>query len=373
MKIAVNARLLLKDKIEGIGRFSYEVLKRITKNNPDIKFYFIFDRPFSEEFIFSKNIEPVVCFPPSRHPLLWYWWFEFSLPNVLKKIEPDLFFSPDGYLSLSTKVPSFPVIHDINFMHDSYSLPKSSLIYYKHFFPRFARKAKRIITVSEFSKTDIAKSFQIDENKIDVAYNGVSDFFSVCTEKECSDFKTRFTQGKDYFVYAGSINPRKNIASLCLAFEEFKNMTQSPAKLLIVGKKMYGGSDIENVLMKMHYSKDVIFTGRLSDEDLKIALSAALALVYIPFFEGFGLPIVEAMKAGTAVITSHVSALPEIGSDAVMYVDPHSIASISQELVKIFENKEVRNMYIQKGFERAKLFHWDKTAEIVWNTLIKDY
>ncbi|HEY8401636.1 MAG TPA: glycosyltransferase family 1 protein, partial [Cytophagaceae bacterium] len=110
MKIAVNTRLLLKDKMDGIGWFAYESLKRITRQHKDHQFIFIFDRPYAEEFIFSDNITPVVIGPPARHPFLFYIWFEYSIPSVLKKYKPDLFFSPDGWLSLSTDVKSLAVI-----------------------------------------------------------------------------------------------------------------------------------------------------------------------------------------------------------------------------------------------------------------------
>ena len=135
MLIAVNTRLLLKDKLEGIGWFTYESLKRITKNHPEHNFLFLFDRPFSEEFIFSDNIIPIVVGPQARHPLLWYWWFEQSLPKIFHKHEPDLFLSPDGFLSLSYAAPAgtkqckqLAVIHDLNFE------------YYPQDFPFLARK-----------------------------------------------------------------------------------------------------------------------------------------------------------------------------------------------------------------------------------------
>ena len=111
MLIAVNTRLLLKDKLEGIGWFTYESLKRITKKHSEHNFLFLFDRPFSEEFIFSDNITPIVVGPQARHPLLWYWWFEQSLPKIFHKHEPDLFLSPDGFLSLSYAAPSFATIN----------------------------------------------------------------------------------------------------------------------------------------------------------------------------------------------------------------------------------------------------------------------
>ncbi|MCA1760933.1 MAG: glycosyltransferase, partial [Bacteroidales bacterium] len=162
MRIAVNTRLLLKGKLEGMGWFSYETLKRMTRNHPEHEFIFIFDRPYSEEFIFSENITPVVIGPPARHPVLFYFWFEFQIPRVLKKHKADVFLSPDGYLSLKTKVPQLAVIHDISFAHRPQDIPGMKRWYYNYFFPKFARKATRIATVSNYSKTDIAKTYQVD-------------------------------------------------------------------------------------------------------------------------------------------------------------------------------------------------------------------
>ena len=123
MKIAVNTRLLLKGKLEGIGWFTYQTLRRMTEAHPEHEFIFIFDRKYDNEFIFSKNVMPVVVSPPARHPILWLIWFEWSVNRVLRKYKPDLFLSTDGHLSLSTKTPSVAVIHDINFHHRPGDLP----------------------------------------------------------------------------------------------------------------------------------------------------------------------------------------------------------------------------------------------------------
>ena len=131
MIIAVNTRLLLKNKLEGIGWFTFETLKRITQKHKEHQFVFIFDRPYSEEFIFSNNITPVVIVPQARHPFLWRWWFEKSIPKVLRRHKADLFLSPDGYLSLKTDVKSIAVMHDLNFEHHPNDLPFLVRRYYR--------------------------------------------------------------------------------------------------------------------------------------------------------------------------------------------------------------------------------------------------
>ncbi|HKI89077.1 MAG TPA: glycosyltransferase, partial [Draconibacterium sp.] len=178
MVIAVNTRLLIKGKLEGIGWFTLETLKRMTINHPEHHFIFIFDRAYNPDYIFAENVTPVVIGPPTRHPVLWYLWFEFQIPRVLKKYKADMFLSPDGYLSLRTKVPQLAVIHDINFVHRPADLPWLKAKYYNFYFKKFAKVAKRIATVSFYSKEDITRSFKVDYDKIDVVYDGINPIFT---------------------------------------------------------------------------------------------------------------------------------------------------------------------------------------------------
>ena len=183
LKIAVNTRLLLKDKLEGIGWVAYETLRRMVVQHPQDEFYFIFDHKPDPMFLFADNVKPVALFPPARHQFLFVAHFEFALPLALRCIKPDLFFSPDGYLSLRTKVPSVAQFHDLNFEHFPNDMPKLALWHYKRYFPRYARKANRIVTVSDFSKRDIVECYHVDPNKIDVAYNGANALFVPIAEE----------------------------------------------------------------------------------------------------------------------------------------------------------------------------------------------
>ena len=155
MKIVINVRFLIKDQLEGIGVFTNETLSRLTKKHPEHQFYFVFDRKAHPDFSFSGNIIPVVALPPARHPLLWCIWFQISLKFVLRRIKPDIFVSMDGFLPLASKIKKLAVIHDIAFEHYPKDIPFSVRKYYLHYFPKFAKKADRIATVSEYSKNDI--------------------------------------------------------------------------------------------------------------------------------------------------------------------------------------------------------------------------
>jgi len=371
VKIAVNTRLLLRNKLEGIGWFTYETLKRITKNHPEHQFYFLFDRPYSEEFIFSDNITPVQIGLPARHPFLFYLWFEFSVQSALSRIGADLFLSTDGYLALDTPTRSIPVIHDINFEHYPEQLPVVTRKYYQHFFPKFARKATRIATVSEYSKADIVSKYGIKADDIDVVYNGANEIYTPTTEEKKVLARNEYAGGNPYFLFIGSLLPRKNIANLFRAFDLFKKSTDNQVKLMIIGEKRWWTSEIENSYKSMTHKDDVIFKGHTAPDELKCIIPAAMAMTYVSFFEGFGIPIVEAMKCGSPVITSDTSCMPEIAGGAALLCDPNSPESIAKIMKQVANDPGGHADLVQKGFIRAKDFSWDLTAEKLWKSMEK--
>jgi glycosyltransferase involved in cell wall biosynthesis len=369
MEIVVNTRLLLKNKLEGIGWFSYETLKRITVAHPDDHFIFLFDRDFDEDFIFSDNVTPLILSPPARHPFLFYWWFEFSVANFLNKYNPDLFLSPDGYLSLKAKCKQLAIMHDLNFEHYPNDLPFLVRKYYKHFFPKFAHKALRIATVSEFSKNDIIKTYNISPSKIDVIYNGCNKLYEPINEELKKHTRHKFSAGCDYFLFIGALHPRKNISRLFEAFDKFKNIQSSTIKMVVVGEKYYWTSDIKHTYINMQHKNDVVFTGRLSPEELKNVIGSAIAMTYVPYFEGFGIPILEAMNCDVPVITSNVTSMPEVAQDAALLVDPFSVESIANAMLYIYKDEDMRNVLIEKGRKRRLDFSWDKTAAALWESI----
>jgi len=367
--IAVNTRLLMPGKLDGIGWFTFETLKRITLSHPEIHFIFLFDRKYSKEVVFGENVTPVILWPPTRHPLLWYYWFEWRVKAYLKKVKPDVFLSTDGFLSLRTKIPSVAVIHDINFEHRPGDLPFLVRKYYRFFFPRFARKASRVVTVSEYSRRDIINHYDVPEEKVDLAYNGANDRYIPLTPVEIDEARKEYTGGAPYFIFIGSLHPRKNIRNLLKAFQLFKDENKSNYKLVLVGEKFFLTKPMEEQLEKMKNSKDVIFTGRLSPDQLNKVLGAAFAMTFVPYFEGFGIPIVEAMKCDIPVIASKVTSLPEIAGNAAIFASPESPGSIRDGMTRMVREPGLRLELIEKGRKRRELFSWDHTAEKLWNAI----
>ncbi len=372
MNIAVNAQLLIWGKLDGIGWFTYETLRRIIKNNPQHRFYLIFDRKPHPLLKFGENAHFLVLKPASRHPFLWFLRFEILLPFLLKKIKADVFLSPDGWMTLGTSMPCIQILHDLNFAHKPDDLPFWTRLYYNTLFPRYARKAKRIGTVSQYSKKDISQTYHVSLEKIDVMHNGCNVDYQPQNEQVKHETREKFSEGTPFFLYVGALIPRKNIARMFRAFDLFRQNDARKIKLLIVGQKKWWTQEIDETYRNMKYQQDVVFLGRRDVEELNMLYAASIALLFVPVFEGFGIPVLEAFHAGTAVITSRTTSLPEVAGDAALLVDPYSEKEIADAMVKIAsEDESLRNALIQKGNQRCSLFSWDKTADNLWKTIEK--
>ena len=370
MKIAINTRFLLKNKLEGMGWFTYEVVRRIVLDHPEHEFIFFFDRPFDDEYIFADNVTPVVLFPPARHPFLWYLWFEWSVARALKKYQPDVFLSTDNFLTLNTDVPTVLVTHDIAHHHFPNQISFWPRKYYQYFVPKFNRKAARIVAVSAFTQKDIVDTYNIVSEKIAVACNGCRERFRPISDKEKTAVKKDYANGEDYFFYVGAIHPRKNVVRLIAAFDEFKKRTQSTMKLLLAGRMAWQTGAVSEVLEKITCREDVVFLGYLNDDELPKLTAAALASTYTSLFEGFGIPILEAMFCDTPVLTSTISSMPEVAGDAAVLVDPNRIDEIANGMKLLFENEDLRQELVEKGRIQREKFSWERAADIVYENLL---
>lgn len=369
MRIAVNTRFLLSTKMEGFGWYTFEIVKRLVENHPEHEFIFFFDRPFDEKFIFGSNVTPVVLNPPARHPILFRIWFNYSVKRALKKHRADVFFSPDGFLSLTSDIPQVGVIHDINFEHHPEDIPSSARRYLKKYFPRFAKKAAHLLTVSEYSKQDICKTYGVDPSKVTVSWNAASTSFNPLPQEQKVTVRKKYSNGKNYLLFVGALHPRKNVKRLITAYQNL--LESDPAfdyELVIVGEALWKRSGYSlNIDEKT--KSHIHFTGHLSLEDLAQVMASASVFTFVPYFEGFGIPLVEAMRCGTPILAGNLTSLPEVAEDAALYCDPMDVDDITSKLQEICSNETLRKELSQKGLKRSKQFSWDRSAENVWNVL----
>ncbi len=371
MTIAVNTRFLLKENLEGFGYFTKEVMQLLTQGYPQHQFHFFFDRSFDKRYIFSANVQGHVVSPPARHPLLWKYWYDVKVALLLRKLKADVFLSPDGQCCLTTKVPQCLVVHDLGFLHYPEFYKRSHQLYLKKYSPQFIKKAKSVLTVSQFSKDDIIKQYQTNEAKISVVYNGVKEVFKPLTFDEQMAVKEKYTGGTEFFLYVGAIHPRKNLVNLLKAFSIFKRRLKSSMKLVLAGRLAWKNEVFITLLQTYKYKEDVVLTGYIAEEDLAQLMGAAYALVYPSLLEGFGVPVVEAMQCGVPVLTSKDSAMQEISEGSALCFDPANIDDIADKLMLIYKDENGRKALIEMGLATAKKYSWQRTADAVWEGMVE--
>lgn len=371
MRIAVNAIFLQTDYLEGYGRFVKEIFSRLVKRYPGHEFIFLFDRPYDQSFVFGPNVTPLVVSPAARHPLLFKYWYDIKAPLALKRYKPDVWVQPYGFCSLSTTIPQLLVVHDLSFLHHPGFISWQQRLFYKTFTGRFLRKATRVATVSDYSKQDIIKHYKVPAEMIGIVYNAAGEQFRPIEWQEKQLVKEQYTGGTEYFLCTGGIHPRKNLMNLLKAFSLFKKWQHSNMKLVVAGRLAWQYDDILEKLKTYKYRQDVIRTGYLPDNELAKLTAAAYAAVYPSFFEGFGVPIIEAMRSGVPVITSNTSSMPETGGEAALYADPNDPDAIAKHMLSLYRDETFRSRLIDTGLERATQFNWDTVAELLWENIIQ--
>jgi len=369
MRIVVNTRSWMSGKMEGIGHFTAETITRMAKAHPEHEFHLLFDRAYNPQFITEPNMIAHVIPPPVRLPFLYTLWYDWLVPRFLKKVKADLFLSPDGHCSLRTEVPQVTVIHDVFFVHYPADAPWRFRSFLLRKTPKYVEKSEAIVTVSQFSKQDLISLYGVSEKKVHVVYNGCNPAYVPLAENEKEDVRKKMTKGKPYFIAISAIHPRKNLQRLLPAFELFKERTGLPHQLLIVGRPFWKNKAMRSMRSNLKFEKDIVFTGRLEVKDLSRALAAANCNAYVSYFEGFGVPIIEAFACGVPVITANTSSTPEVAGGAALLVDPFSIEEIALAMERLaFDDvlcKELRD----KGFERLKAFDWDESARLLWKVI----
>ncbi|MFY8191488.1 MAG: glycosyltransferase family 4 protein, partial [Bacteroidia bacterium] len=235
--------------------------------------------------------------------------------------------------------------------------------------PKFAKKASKIVTVSQFSKQDLVQTYGVLESKIEVVYNGINDGYKEIEAHLKRETKVKFSAGNEYFLFVGSMSPRKNLVRLIEAFALFKGQTQSDFKLVLAGGSFWGEEEISQEINKHQLSNEVLFTGRVSQEDLQLIMGSAYALTFVSYFEGFGIPLVEAMACSVPIICSKESCMPEIAGDAARYVDAFDVEDIAKGMKELTENNDLRKRLIEAGIAQRAKFSWKTAAEKLWQII----
>jgi glycosyltransferase involved in cell wall biosynthesis len=285
-------------------------------------------------------------------------WTLFGLSKQLAASKLNVFFSPTHYLPLRISVPSVISILDVSYLYFP-NLFKRKDLYQLKFWGKYSiKKADKIITISESSKSDIIKAYRVKEDKISVVYPGIKQMVGI-SFMDKKELKNKFGIDKEFILFVGTLQPRKNVERLIEAFSKIK---QKDLRLVIIGKKGWQFEKILQAPQKFGVLERVSFLQNIEDNDLPSFYKNALFFILPSLYEGFGLPVLEAMQYDCPVITSNVSSLPEVGGVAALYINPENVDDIKEKMEKLAQDDKLREELIKKGKEQVKKFSWEKTA-----------
>lgn len=293
-------------------------------------------------------------------------WALWAVPRYLRKERLDVFHTEyilPFFIPKNTKAITH--IHDVSFEAHPEMIKKSDLLFLKFLIPRSIEKASRVIAVSEFTKKEIVKYYKTDPQKIDLVYNAVKEKELIIRSKDREEeLRKKYGLPEKYVLYLGTLQPRKNVGALIEAFAMIKDQI-SDTKLVIVGNKKAHNFDekIDEAIERNDLKNDVIFPGFVDEKDKLEMMGMAHVFAFLSFYEGFGLPLLEAMSQGVPVLSSRSSCLEEIGKNACLFVDPKDLDEIKNKLYTICTDEELRNGLVDSGKKRVNFFSWEKSAE----------
>lgn len=371
VRIAINT--LGPSKIKaGIGNYVVNLVKELSKL--DIKNeYVILANSDNAEFFTTNNpnFKTITLPNYTRTKFLRILWEQFKLPKLLRQMGIDILHSPGFIAPLRMTAKSVVTIHDMTFFSHPQYHTKFKRFYFKKMIPLTAKKAAVIIADSENTKKDICKYLDADKQKIAVIHLGVGKDFKKIDAGKAKKFISRKYGIKNKFIlFVGMIEPRKNLQRLVDAFLQLK---EHELKLVIVGKKGWQMDEFFKMIKELKLEDSIIFPGYVPDDDLVKFYNAAEVFVYPSMYEGFGIPVLEALACGCPVITSNTSSMPEITGPAAVLINPADTQDIKKAMQKLLKNEQLRKTLSEQGIEQAKKFSWQKTAQKTLEAYEKTY
>jgi glycosyltransferase involved in cell wall biosynthesis len=351
MKIGIDASSAFKKKKTGVEWYSYYLIKEL-KNYPSFDFEFILYSPIEIKEEFSNFLKVKILKWPFK-----YFWTQIRLAYENISNPVDVLFVPSHALPIFTRSKTIITLHDLGFERFPQVYPLKQRLYTRFVYKWAVKHASLIIAISEFTKKELINLYKADPNKIEVVYLGYDEnLFYPRDENEINNLLSKYKIKRPYLLYVGRLEKKKNIINLIKAFTFFSK----DFYLLLIGKPGFGYKEIKKFQSKF---KNIIELGYIPYEELPIFYSGATCFIFPSLYEGFGLPILEAMACGCPVVASNSSSIPEIGENAILYFKPENPYEIVKNIFKIIKDEELRKDLKVRGFLRVKNFSWKKTVE----------
>jgi len=367
MRIGIDCRYILDVKygeLAGVGHYTYFLIKYLIQLDKENQYFlFFYNKKIKcEEFEKNDNVK-CVYFPGLENigkiPFLYR---HIIIPHILSLYKLDIYHNPANIIPFFYFKKSIITIHDLALYKNPDWFPEGQKFSKYILTPFSIYKAKKIIAVSENTKTDLIEMFKVNKDKIEVIYEGVEDYNKF--EIKETEIKEKFKFKQPYFLYIGTLEPRKNLVRLISAFAQFLQENKgSKYLLLLAGKKGWKDEPIFEKIKELKLEDKVIYLGYVSLKEKVYLLKNAYAFTFPSLYEGFGLPILEAVNLGLPIITSNIASIPELIIDNALLVDPYDVTSIKKALAKIVKDQKLRNELSHKGKGIAKHFTWQEAAK----------
>lgn len=350
----------------GIARYTSELMKALLEMDLSNEYVLIITKDAREDPARTLPREVEIRKLPFSHQGEWMIWHRLGLPLPVEFFtgKVEVFHSPDALLPPLHHARGVVTIHDLSHMiYPEYMDPGIA-----KFFDKAMRKsierARMVIAVSEATKQDLVRLLGVSEDKIEVIYNGVSTKFSpVRDEEQLSNMRNRYKIVHPFILSIGSVQPRKNLQRLITAYSILRQRRELTHQLLFIGGGGWLSDDLFRQIEGLGVAEDIRFLGYVPDEELPTLICLADVFAFPSLYEGFGLPALEAMACGTPVVSSNISAMPEVLGDAALLVDPLDVECLAETLRQILLNDQLRTELTKQGFKRSQRFTWVKAAQ----------
>ncbi len=367
VKILLDAFPLNAPK-SGVGYYTYHLLKALSNlYKSEDEFIYFYGRRFSNEII----ERPATVDAATRKTLKALFRDPYRITQPIKelifkigakKINPDIYHDTN-YVLLPYSGPQVVTVFDMSIKRFPETHPAGRVKFFNEYFDKRIPNANQILSISEFTKNELVEIMGISPDKITVTPLAQPENFYAPSNSQIEEFKKEHRLPDKFFLYLGNIEPRKNLITLIQAFKNFSNSNHN-VKLILAGSQTWLSEPVIQEIKKLNLENSVFLPGYVNENDLPLWYASSLAFVYPSKYEGFGLPVIESMAAGSPVITSNVSSIPEVAGDAAILIPPDDIDGWASAMSAIVNSPEMRERLINSGLSRAKLFSWEKCAKM---------
>jgi glycosyltransferase involved in cell wall biosynthesis len=365
MKIAITARSL-SIRCGGVNEVLRSLIPALSRQIGDDEIFVFYN---DKEFLgLAPNGSEIYIEGNNR-----IWWDYILFPQALRKLKPDAVIFPKNLVPFFTGTSSYVVVHDMGqFKPELDAYPFLDNTYMKTLMPSSMRRATRVFAISENTKRDILHYTNCGPEKIVVAYEAAHERYHPIEDCDLlGQVRTRYELPDRFILYTGSLSPRKNVVRLLEAFHRIREKVSH--RIVLTASKSWKDSAVYRAMRELAIEDRIHKLGFVEAQDMPALYNLADACVYPSLYEGFGLPVLEAMQSGCPVVASNASSIPEVAGDAAILVDPLDIAALGDAIYRVLTNRELHEKLVSAGFQRAQEFSWDRTAQIMLETIRSYY